>query len=183
VEIERARELDPNSSAILADRGILLWNAGEHADALQLLKQLERSEPDFVSPHRYLRYAYFEARDYPDYLVEMKNEASLTHSAPDLAIAKAAARGFSQGGERGLLEEQLKEQKKFFDQGALSACWLAQSANRLGNTSEALRYLEICYEKHDDLLLMIAQNPIFDNLRETAPFKQLLDKMGIPEQR
>jgi DNA-binding winged helix-turn-helix (wHTH) protein/Tfp pilus assembly protein PilF len=183
VEIERARELDPNSSAILADRGILLWNAGEHADALQLLKQLERSEPDFVSPHRYLRYAYFEARDYPDYLAEMKNEASLTLFAPDLAIAKAAARGFSQGGEHGLLEAQLNEQKKFFDQGALSACWLAQSANRMGNINEALRYLEICFEKHDDQLLMTAQDPIFDNLRESASFKQLLDKMGIPEQR
>jgi DNA-binding winged helix-turn-helix (wHTH) protein/Tfp pilus assembly protein PilF len=183
VEIERARELDPNSPSILADRGVLLWDAGEHADALQLLKQLERSEPDFVSPHRYLRFAYFEIRDYPGYLAEMKSEANLTHRASELAVAKAAARGFSQGGEHGLLEEQLNEQKKFYDQGALSAYWLAQTASRMGNTKEALRYLEMCFEKHDDALLMARQDPIFDNLRENPSFKQLLDRMGMTKER
>ena len=45
VEIERARELDPNSSSILADRARILWITGSREEALQLLKQLEAAEP------------------------------------------------------------------------------------------------------------------------------------------
>ena len=180
VEIERARELDPHSPSILADRGALLWDAGEHDDALQLLKQVETTEPNFASPHRYLRFAYFETRDYPDYLVEMKREATLTHRAPDLAVADAAAKGFADGGERGLLEQQLREQKKFYEQGMLSPYWLAQTANRLGNTQEALQYLQVCGQRHDDALLMIEDDTTLRNLRESPVFQQLLAKTGMP---
>ena len=74
-EIDLARKLAPDSSSILADKGELLWAAGHHEQALQLLKQLEAAEPDFISPHRYLRFAYFETGDYPNYIVELKKDA------------------------------------------------------------------------------------------------------------
>ena len=180
VEIEHARELDPNSSSILADKGRLLWAAGRHGEALQLLKQIEASEPDFASPHRYLRYAYFETADYPNYLAEMKKEALLTRRDPALAVAEAAAKGFAERGERGLLEQQLQEQKKFYDQKALNAYWLAQTEDRLGNTREALKYLEICVESHDEAVLLLGEDPIFNNLHENPTFQQLLAKIGLP---
>lgn len=75
-EIDRARELAPDSSSILADKGELQWGAGHHEQALQLLKQLEAAEPDFISPHVYLRLAYFETGDYPNYIVELKKDAA-----------------------------------------------------------------------------------------------------------
>src|SRR5580700_1720171 len=40
-EIELARKLDPHSPSILADNGELLWSAGHHEQALQVLTQLE----------------------------------------------------------------------------------------------------------------------------------------------
>ena len=180
VEIERARELDPNSSSILADRGRLLWAAGHREEGLQLLKQLEASEPDFVSPHRYLRYAYLETGDYPNYLVEIRKEALLTHRTPDLAVAEAAAKGFAERGERGLLEYQLREQRKFYEQGSLSSYWLAQTENQLGRTQEALKYLEICAQAHDEAFLFLVEDPTFKNLHENATFVQLLAKLGLP---
>jgi len=180
VEIERARELDPNSSSVLADKGTLLWQAGRHEEALQLLKQIEATDPDFVSPHRYLRFAYFETRDYPNYLVEMKKEAFLTHDAPILAVAEAAAKGFAERGERGLLESQLQEQRKFYDRGSLTPYWLAQTENRLGRTAEALKYLEICAQTHDATFLLLEDDRTFSNLHKDPTFRQLLAKVGLP---
>jgi tetratricopeptide (TPR) repeat protein len=173
VQIERARELDPHSPSILADRGALLWDAGEHDKALQALAQVEATDPNFASPHRYLRFAYFEIRDYPNYVAEMKREGRLTGFAPDVAIAEAAEKGFADGGERALLIRQLQEQKKFYEQGKLSPYWLAQTANRMGEKKAALQYLEICLQRHDDALLLLADDPTFLDLRDNSTFMQL----------
>ena len=124
--------------------------AGHHEQALQMLKQLEAAEPDFVSPHRYLRFAYFETGDYPNYIVELKKDALLTHDAAQSSVADAAAKGFAQGGEHGLFEAQLAEQRKLYEQGKLSPYCVAQTEARLGNTRESLRYLTICLQSHDE---------------------------------
>jgi len=50
-EIERARQLDPSSKAILADKGVLLLDAGRRDEARILLKQMEASDPNFRSSH------------------------------------------------------------------------------------------------------------------------------------
>jgi DNA-binding winged helix-turn-helix (wHTH) protein/Tfp pilus assembly protein PilF len=179
-EIDRARKLAPDSSAILADQGELLWEAGHRDQALQLLKQLEVAEPDFISPHLYLRVAYFETRDYPNYIVELKKDALLTHDAAQSSVAEAAANGFAKGGEHGLFEAQLSEQRKLYEQGKLSPYFVAQTAARLGNTHEALKYLTICVQSHDQVVLNLSSDQGFISLHRDPAFKQLLAKIGLP---
>jgi len=67
-----------------------------------------------------MRFAYFETGDYPNYIVELKKDALLTHDAAQSSVAEAAANGFAKGGERGLFEAQLSEQRKLYEQGKLS---------------------------------------------------------------
>ncbi|MGC1449806.1 MAG: tetratricopeptide repeat protein [Candidatus Sulfotelmatobacter sp.] len=178
-EIELARKLAPDSPSILADKGELLWAGGHHEQALQLLKQLEAADPDFLSPHRYLRFAYFETGDYLNYIAELKKDALLTHDAAQSAVAEAAARGFAQGGERGLFEAQLSEQRKLYEQGRLSPYYVAQSAARLANAREALKYLTICVQSHDERMLNLGEDQGFATLRGNPAFEQLLAKIGL----
>jgi len=180
IEIERARQLDPNSSSVVADKGRLLWAAGRHDEALQLLKQIEAADPNFASPHRYLKYAYFETGDYPNYLAEIRKEAVVTHRDAELGVAEAAAKGFAEHGERGMLESQLHVQQKLYERGILSAYWLAQTENRLGRTQEALNYLKVCAESHDEAFLLLEEDSTFRNLRDNATFQQLLARLGLP---
>jgi Tfp pilus assembly protein PilF len=175
-EIDRARELAPDSSSILADKGELLWGAGHHDQGLQLLKQLEAAEPDFISPHVYLRLAYFETGDYPNYFVELKKDALLTRDAALSSVSAAAAKGFAQGGEHGLFEAQLPEQKKLYEQGKLSPYYVA----RLGNKREAIRYLTICVQAHDEVVLNLIEDQGFISLHGDRAFTQLLAKVGLP---
>ena len=179
-EIGLARELAPDSSSILADKGELQWGAGHHEQALQLLKQLEAAEPDFISPHLYLRFAYFETGDYPNYIVELKKDAWLTHDAAQSSVAEAAANGFAKGGEHGLFEAQLSEQRKFYEQRKLSPYFVAQTEARLGNTREALKYLTICVQSHDQVVLNLRDDQGFTSLHGNPTFKQLLTKIGLP---
>jgi DNA-binding winged helix-turn-helix (wHTH) protein/Tfp pilus assembly protein PilF len=179
-EIDLARKLAPDSSSILADKGRLLWVAGHREAALQLLKQLEAADPDFASPHLYLRFAYFETGDYPNYIAELKKDALLTHDAAQSSVAEAAAKGFAQGGERGLFEAQLAEQRKLYAQGKSSPYFVAQTDARLSNTDEALKYLTICIQSHDELMLNLPGDQAFARLHGDPAFQQLLAKIGLP---
>jgi len=179
-EIELARKLAPDSSSILADKGELLWAAGHRDQALQLLKQLEAAEPDFISPHLYLRFAYFETGDFRNYIVELKKDALLTHDAAQSSVAEEAANGFATGGEHGLLEAQLAEQRKLYEQGKLSPYFVAQTVARLGNPREALKYLAICVQSHDQVLLNLSDDQVFIRLHSDPAYRQLLAKIGLP---
>jgi tetratricopeptide (TPR) repeat protein len=143
-EIDRAQGLDPNSPSILADKGRILWVSGRTEEALRLLRQLEAADPDSLSPHRYLKFAYLEMGDYPGYLAEMKKEAFLLHDASLSAIGTAAEKGFAAHGATGMFAGQLEQQNKAYSQGKLSPFYLAETYSRLGNTQEALKYLEAC---------------------------------------
>jgi DNA-binding winged helix-turn-helix (wHTH) protein/Tfp pilus assembly protein PilF len=180
-EIDLARKLAPDSSSILADKAQLLWSvAGHHEQALQMLKQIEAAEPDFISPHVYLRLAYFETGDYPNYIAELKKDALLTHDAAQSSVVEAAANGFAKGGERGLFKAQLAEQRKLHEHGKLSPYLVAQTEARLGNKREAIRYLTICIQSHDEWMLNLRDDQEFVRLHGDPAFQQLLAKIGLP---
>jgi DNA-binding winged helix-turn-helix (wHTH) protein/tetratricopeptide (TPR) repeat protein len=179
-EIDRAQVLDPNSASILADKGRLLWIAGRSQEALRLLRQVEQANPDSLSPHRYLRMAYIELGESAAYISETKKEAYLLHDASLLAIADAAEKGFRTRGVDGMLENQLEQQKKAYSNGKLSPFFLAETYSRLRNNREAMKYLEVCYDRHTDETLNIAVDPAFNNLHPIPAFQQLLAKAGLP---
>jgi DNA-binding winged helix-turn-helix (wHTH) protein/Tfp pilus assembly protein PilF len=179
-EIELARKLAPDSPSILADKGELLWAGGHHEQALQLLKQLEAADPNFLSPHRYLRFAYLETGDYPNHILELKKDALLTHDAAQSSVAEAAAKGFARGGEHGLFEAELSQQRKLYEQGKLSPYWMAQTEAWLGNSREALKYLTICVQSHDELMLNLSGDQGFASLHGDPAFERLLATIGLP---
>lgn len=180
-EIERAQALDPASKAILADKGDLLWIAGRRDEAMTLLKQLEASEPDFISPHRYLRGFYFAAGDYSDSLEEWKQEASLMHDAASLKLWETAKKGYVTRGFGGMLVNTLSEQKKLCASGTTSPYLVAGTSALLGNTQEALHYLKTAYDQHDEYMLGAPDDPTFKNLRDELAFRELVAKLNFPK--
>lgn len=72
-EITTARDLDPTSTAVLADRGLILYAAGRRAEGLDALRTLAREQPGAAGPHRALA------------------EIALTVGRADLFLREAAA--------------------------------------------------------------------------------------------
>ncbi len=179
-EINRAQALDPDSRSILADKGRFLWMAGHRDESMHLLKKVEATDPDFVSPHRYLKLSYLDNGDYPAYLSEMKEEAVLLHDDVLLAVAQTAEKGFEAHGAAGMFSSELQVQKKLFEQGKLSACSLADTSARAGETQQTLDWLESCYTRHDQEAVNLAAEPAYNNLHRVAAFQQLLARIGLP---
>jgi DNA-binding winged helix-turn-helix (wHTH) protein/tetratricopeptide (TPR) repeat protein len=179
-EIERARALDPSSRSILADKGGILFVAGKDDEAIALLKQMEATEPDFVSPHRYLRYTYLRKKDYPDYLLEFKKEADLLHDGTSLALVHAAEAGYARGSGTTMLESLRQQEKTLYAQGRFSSFLLAETCALLDDKKEALQYLQAAYDQHADGVAQIEGDPFFNNLHNEPAYRELATRIGLP---
>ncbi len=179
-EIDRAQELDPASHAILADKGLMLFHAGRTEQGLELVKQVERTDPEFLSPHRYLASMYMTLRDYPNFLVESEKAAELSHDRVLKDITAAARAGFHRDGARGLFHELYLSQKKFYAQEKLPGTILAITCARLGKKEEALQLLRQEYDKHSPTFLMFRQDLDLLTLNKEPAYQELLRKVHSP---
>ncbi|MFZ0321961.1 MAG: tetratricopeptide repeat protein [Candidatus Sulfotelmatobacter sp.] len=179
-EIERARQLDPSSTPILADKGIILATSGRTEEARSLLTQLTAAQPDFVSPHRYLAVTvYFPEGNYPAYFSEMETVARLRHDTRAHKSIEAEQEAYASGGVHGLLAQRLAAAQDAFDHDG-SAFNLAVAYAALGQNPNALKYLEIAYQRHDLALTEIISKREFDPLHKDPQFRALLAKIGLP---
>jgi DNA-binding winged helix-turn-helix (wHTH) protein/tetratricopeptide (TPR) repeat protein len=181
MEIERAQGLEPSSKSILADKGAILFDAGRPREAIAALKQMEENEPDFISPHRYLKVIYLQTADYSHYLVEARSEALLMHDNSALAVVEVAEDGLATGGGKGVLRALRREQTKLYERSRLSPYFLAETTSLLGNKQEALRYLKIAYDRHTDGMAQLETDRAFDNLHDEPAFRQLVAEVGLPQ--
>jgi Flp pilus assembly protein TadD len=180
-EIERARQLDPSSTPILADKGCILTVTGETEEARTLLMQLVASQPDFIPPHRYLAQdIYFREGNYPGYFAESGIVARLRHDAKAQKIVDLQKAAYERGGRRGLFEERLNTALELFNRGAGSAFDVADAYAALGQDNDALKYLEIAYQRHDLSLTTVTTNHAFQHLHEDQQFRELVAKVGFP---
>jgi tetratricopeptide (TPR) repeat protein len=148
-EIEKARELDPTSRIILANQAIILSVNGDRQQSVARLKELENAEPDFLAPVQYLTQIFFDDRNYPAYIAEIKRAAAISREPEKAALAEAAERGWSHGGERGLLEQVQIVYRHSFLSGQSSGYDLARVCALLGQKADADRYLQAAVDAHD----------------------------------
>ncbi len=178
--IDHAQRLDPGSTAILADKALILFHQGHIDEATTLLKQLEAAQPAFFSSHQYLAEIYLANRDYANYLAETRKSAELSHDENLLAILHAAEQGFQSGGGQGMLEKILDLQKKLHADGRLPAFWVAVTCAYLGNQPEALRYLQISDRRHEAPFTSIRVHEAFFSLHDNPAFRNLVMQAGLP---
>jgi len=179
-EIDRAQELDPTSPAILSDKGNMLVQAGETQQGMEVLKQVERTDPEFLSPHRYLAGIYMIQRDYSDFLMESEKAAHLSGDSNLKTTTDAAREGYRRDGARGLLQELYVVQRKLYDAGKVPGTDLAKTCILIGKKEEALQLLEADYRMHRDEFVDLRADKILAELKDEPEYKDLLAKLHLP---
>jgi tetratricopeptide (TPR) repeat protein len=179
-EIERARELNPSSTPILADKGLILAEAGKKEEARTLLTQLAASQPDFIHPHQYLAEIYFREGNYPGYFQEKRTLAHLRSDASAEKIVDTEEKSYNGGGLTALLAARLRMAQEAFDRGLGSAFAVAEGHAALGQADEAMKYLEIAFQRHDLALVTLPLDQEFQSLHQNQEFRDLVAKIGLP---
>jgi tetratricopeptide (TPR) repeat protein len=178
-QIEIAQQLNSSSRSILADKGLILYYAGRTDEATALLRQLEETEPSFISPHRYMAVIHLTNRNYGEYLAETKKVAVLTTNETDRAIVDAAAKGWQHGGVESMLTAMLAEQQKAVSKGQLPVYRLAETYSMLGQKQKALEYLDASFERRETNLSGLLIDPLLGNLRNDPSYRELAVQAGL----
>jgi len=178
-QIEQAARLDPESAAILTDKGLILFYAGEMRQSLVLLRQMESDQPLFASPHLYLSAIYLVQGDDAGYLRELKLEAEALHDANGAALATSGTSGLRSGGHSGMLRAQLATHLAAYSNGGDTAYAIAQTYALLGDQHNALAYLSASLSRQEPEIAGMKINPLLASLRGTREFQRLLHFSGL----
>jgi tetratricopeptide (TPR) repeat protein len=179
-QINRAQELDPTSNSLLADKGLMLFNAGRRKEGIELLEQVERSAPQFRSPHFYLMLIHLYDRQYPAFLEEGLKAAETINDPVLKDVISAAQVGYAQRGEQGLLTGLYNKQMEYYRAGKMPGTLLAKTCIMMGKKKEALQLLEDAYARHELAVLMCLSNPDLLTLKDEARYKVLIKKIDFP---
>lgn len=178
-EIEKAAELDSESSAILSDKGLILYYQGRTGEAVKLLAQMQADQPELASPPYYLSVIDLVRGDDIGHLRELQQHARLTRDADEAALAAAGAKGFSLGGRTGMLRGELAARLASRAKGKGDAYWPAQDYALLGDRAEALAYLAIAVSRREPETVAMKIDPALDSLRHDPAFARLLEAAGF----
>ena len=180
-EIERARVLDPQSRSILADKGLILYLAGQKNEGMSILRNVEAADPEFLSSHVYLENIGLIEKQYPAYVTEARKVAELRHDADRMSVVAAAEQGLVKSGGHGLLTSRLSAQKKLHAQDKIPPYLLAETCGLLNDGDCVVNYLQECYDRHDPSILAMEVSPIFRQFHADPRFQALASKVGLPK--
>jgi Tfp pilus assembly protein PilF len=177
-QIDIARGLDSESTAILADKGLILVASGKREEGIGLLERLEQTEPTFYSSHRYLADIYLGQGNNAGFLRELAAAASARHDDSESAIAEAGVRGLAANGREGMLRSMLGAQKELYADGKQSAYALALTYAKLNDIGNATAYLKLSLIGHESEDATLAEDSTFKRLR--MALRDMARKAGGP---
>jgi TolB-like protein/DNA-binding winged helix-turn-helix (wHTH) protein/Tfp pilus assembly protein PilF len=175
-EMRKAENLDPLSLIINADLAELLGLAHSYDDSIrQSLKTIEM-DPNFALAHSQLAQAYLQKHMYAEAVAELKKAVQLSGGSPT-CIANLA-RAYVVSGKRSEAVKLLSDLKKRSNPGYSHASEIAMIYASLGDTDQAMNWLEKGYEERFNPGVLL--RPGFDPLRSDLRFQNLVHRIGLP---
>jgi len=176
-ECERAVELDPFDAGFMACLG---WHdvwAGEYDKAIETARRALTFDPNELWSLLVMGWAYEQKRMFQE------ASAALQKTFAGTLRTSAIAHVFAVSGNRPAAEQLLQE---LLDQSSatyVSAYDIAVIYTGLGDTQNALAWLEKAYEEHSGFMPYVNLDPRFHPLRRDAHFRELLRRMGFTNQK
>ena len=175
-EMRKAREIDPISQLPNVIAVVVFYLAHQYDDAIEQGEKTIELYPDSIGTYNWLAYAYEKRRSYDQAGAAYLKAKELSGAGPSEISALRLA--YQRYGVPGLWQKELNDAQR----GATSnACWLAKIYAHLGDKERALRFLRQASEQHCSGPHTTLADPIFDDFRQDARFKELLGRLQFPQ--
>jgi TolB-like protein/Tfp pilus assembly protein PilF len=184
-EIKRAQELDPLSLIINGILAVTYGIKGQNDQAIEQLRKTLEMDPNFTRTHLFLAQTYQGAGRFEEAADEFGKTFVLIGGPPeDAARFTAALKGaYKTSGPKGYwrtLAEFLTNWPPRAPGPAPPATYLAGFWTQAGETDKAFALLEKAYQEHDAAMTMV-KDPIFDPIKSDPRYKDLLRRVGLPQ--
>jgi TolB-like protein/Tfp pilus assembly protein PilF len=174
-EMRKAQNLDPLSLIINADLAEILILAHSYDESMQQSLKTIEMDPNFALAHNQLAEAYIQKHMYDKAVAEMRKAVQLSGGSPT-CIANLA-RAYVLSGKRNEAVELLNGLKNRSDLGNSSAPEIAIIYASLGDTDQAMNWLEKAYDDRFNPGVLL--RPGFDPLRSDPRFRDLVRRTGL----
>ena len=175
-EMRKAESLDPLSLIINADLAELLVIAHSYDEAMRQSRKTIEMDPNFAMAHNQLGQAYLQQHMYQQAVVELQRAVQLSAGSPT-CIANLA-RAYALSGQRSAAVKLLSDLKASSTPGYSHASEIAAIYVSLGDTNEAMNWLQKGYAERFNPGVLI--RPGFDPLRSDQRFQNLVHRVGLP---
>ncbi|MFL6232678.1 MAG: protein kinase domain-containing protein, partial [Thermoanaerobaculia bacterium] len=174
-EVQRAQALDPLGLRQMLYSGIVLQRVRRNDEAIRVLRDLLKIDPESSLAHVVLGYSYAYQGRYAEAITEYREHLRMTGgNNSTLAYMGCALAMSGQRREALALLDKLKAAKDYVSPAELAILYVG-----LGDREGAFAALERAYREHDLQLRHLKTEQHYDPLRSDPRFNDLLRRVGL----
>jgi Flp pilus assembly protein TadD len=176
-ELQRAMEVDPLSLPIATGLGVRAYYAHRYDEAVSALSNALELDAAFPIAHYFLALAFTELGRHDEAWSEIEKAMRGSDGSPEMIAAAgfAAARaGNVERARHGIAELAALSSARYVSPGLI-----AQIHAGLGETDEALVWLDRAAAARATDIAWLGVRPIFDSLRSDRRFRALQARLGV----
>ena len=179
VEMRHAKELDPLSLIIAVQTGHPFYHARDYDGAIKAYQEALLLNPNFPETHESLGNAYVGKGMFDQGIAEIQRARSLSPNPEYLASLGIAYAVSGRNQEALSVLDDLREraEHEYVSPGLFVPVYAA-----LGESDQALEWLERAYAERWYGLILLAVDSWYDALRSDPRFQDLLRRVNVPQQ-
>jgi serine/threonine-protein kinase len=176
-QLDRARELNPQSPIINVALAYRSYYAGKYDQAIEQCQKTLASEPAFAPAHEYLARAYEQKGMQAEATAEFRKALELSEGGSNelAALGQMHAVAHREAEARKILQD-LKERSQ---QTYVQPMWIAAIHAALGEKDQAFDWLQKAHDDRSVWLVYLKVDPLFQNLRQDGRYAALLKRIGL----
>jgi len=176
-EVRRACELEPVNLLASALECQFLLHAGQADEALAKLEKVQALDPHFWLPQLYYSSVYFELGRFSEALAAAEEALKLSGGNPHARAAAACA--LVKLGQEPKAQSCLTDLLQLSTQRYVPPYLKALACNGLGETGQAIAWLERGIEERDPRMTFLNVEPKMKSLRVVPGFGKILRRVGF----
>jgi serine/threonine-protein kinase len=174
--LERALELDPVSLAINTDLGVVSYFARRYEDATVQYQKVLDMDPTYSRAYVTMGSAYAQMGKHEDAVAAFRKAMALSGDRSKVA---ALGRAYGLAGKREKALECVAELRALSEQRYITPYAIALIYASMGETDQALSWLQDAYDQRVSELIFLKVDPFLDKLHTDSRFVDLLEKVGF----
>ena len=178
-EVRLAHLLDPLSPIIQTQVGWILENAGRSDEAIQELRKVLETNPDYQWALYRIGVSYVSKSMYQEAIEAYEKAATLSGRSP--GIVGTLAKTYGLAGRKEKARELLNELSEQSRRRYVPAIAFASAYIGLGDTERIFEWLEKAYQQREQGIAWLALWPDQGAYYKDARFRGLLKRVGLPD--
>lgn len=177
-ESQRALEADPANPEMLSHLGWIFFINRKPEQTIRLAQRAADIDPAFKGALGLLKWAYEETGQFDAAIAVMKRLA--LPPALILSVSSGFQSRGAKGYFQGYIDYRVKRLGPIPPTVEFSPYGIATFYSRLGETGEALRWLEQGIQERDGWMVYMNVDPLLDNVRGEPRLQDLVRRIGLP---